>query len=332
MLRATPAFHTPLILLAAVHRLLQSGADGPLGAYYATVVGDGARPIDDELYPAFGAFVDAHQGELAQLVAGHSTQTNEVGRTAVTLPALGLVASGSGRRLALLEVGASAGLNLLLDRFGFRIGAASSGDLCATVQLACATEGVLRPPVPDRLDVAWRLGVDLNPLDVGDADTRDWLRALVWPEHRDRMAQLDAALALARADPPPLVRGDLTTDLVALGATAPAGLALVVLSTWVLAYVTPEQRLDFIGSLARLATVRGEAVWLVAGEGQSIIASLDLGVTEAPPDGYGPSSLALVRFDPDGTRDARLLAECHAHGRWIRWLDRRSGLPVDGSA
>jgi uracil phosphoribosyltransferase len=326
VLAAPPAFHTPLILLAAVHHLLLSGADGALAAYYATVSGDAGRPVDDQLYPAFTRFVDAHLGEIHELVATHTTQTNEVRRTGVTLPALGLVARHSGRPLALLEVGASAGLNLLVDRYGFRIGSVMAGIPGSPVQLRCAVEGELRPPVPDQVSVAWRLGIDLHPLDVGDPDTRSWLRALVWPEHGDRMEQLETALELARLDPPTVVPGDLAVDVPGLAEPAPRDAALVVISTWVLPYVSPELRLRFVDSLRQLAAGRDDDVWLVAGEGQSVLASLDLELTDPAPDGYGPSKLALIRFAPDGTIDSRLLAECHAHGRWIRWLDRDSAV------
>jgi hypothetical protein len=332
ILGAPPAFHTPLILLAAVHHLLLSGADGALGAYYATVAGNAARPVDDGLYPAFAAFVDAHRSELEALVATHTTQTNEARRTVVTLPALGLVAAESGLPLSLLEVGASAGLNLLIDRFGFRIGSVVAGVPASAVYLECEVRGELVPPVPSTVRVAWRLGVDLHPLDARDPGTRAWLRALVWPEHRDRMAVLDAALAIAELNPPPLVGGDLTTDLPELGASAPEASALVVTSTWVLAYVTPAMRRTFVGELRQLAAERGADVWLVAGEGQSILGSLGLGLTDEPPDGYGPSMLALCRFRPDGSDESRLLAECHAHGRWIRWLDAATAVPAGGHA
>lgn len=322
MLKAAPAFRTPLILLAAVHHLLLSGADGALRAYYATVSGDAPRPLDDQLYPTFARFLDAHRPKIEELVAARSTQTNEARRSVVTLPALGLVASDSGRHLALLDVGASAGLNLLIDRFGFRTGSVHAGDPASPVQLECAVHGDLLPPVPDRLRVTWRLGVDMHPLDVRDPDTRAWLRALVWPEHRDRMELLDAALQLAREDPPPLAQGDLAADLPHLSASAPPNAALVVTASWVLAYVTPERRRAFLTSLREIAAQRRQDVWLVAGEGQSVLASLELGLVDAPPDGYGPSMLGLCRFGQDGATDCRLLAECHAHGRWIRWLDR----------
>jgi hypothetical protein len=332
ILAAPPAFHTPLILLAAVHHLLLSGADGSLGAYYATVAGDAAQPVDDQLYPTFAAFCDAHRSELEALVATHTTQTNEARRTVVTLPALGLVAAESALPLSLLEVGSSAGLNLLLDRFSFRIGSVQAGVADSSVRLECEVRGDLLPPVPATVPIAWRLGVDLSPLDARDSATRAWLRALVWPEHRDRLAILDAALAIAAQDPPPLVRGDLTTDLSALGVGAPGAAALVVVSTWVLAYVAPALRRTFVGQLRQLAAERGRDVWLVAGEGQSILASLGLDLTAEPPDGYGPSMLALCRFRPDGSEESRLLAECHAHGRWIRWLDAASAVAAGGPA
>jgi hypothetical protein len=328
-LRAAPAFRGPLILLAAVHHLLLTGTAHRLGDYYPTVAGGAARPIDDDLYPAFADFLDVQRDALEPLIATRTTQTNEARRTVITLPALGLVAERARRPLALLEVGASAGLNLLLDRFGFRIGEVACGDPASPLQLSCETWGELLPPVPAKPpQIGWRLGLDLNPLDVTDPATRAWLRALVWPEHLDRMETLDAALALARRDPPLVVRGDVVTELAATAAEAPRDAALVVTSTWVLAYVDPPLRDACLAALASLAANRGSATWLVAGEAQSVLATLAPGVTEAPADGYGPSTLSLHRFDPDGGLSQTLLAECHAHGRWLRWLDPATAAPA----
>jgi hypothetical protein len=142
------------------------------------------------------------------------------------------------------------------------------------------------------------------------------------------METLDAALALARRDPPLVVRGDLVTELAAVAADAPRDAALVVTSTWVLAYVDRPLRGAFLDALASLAANRGSATWLVAGEAQSVLATLAPGVTETPADGYGPSTLSLHRFDPDGGRSQVLLAECHAHGRWLRWLDPATAAPA----
>lgn len=151
------------------------------------------------------------------------------------------------------------------------------------------------------------------------ADTQAWLRALIWPEHLDRMATLDRAVALAAADPPRLVQGDLADDLPALAAGVPPGMPLVVTDTWVLAYVAPARRLEFVRALRRVAAARGEPAWLISCEGQAVLASLALGIGQAPRDGSGGfSALSLHRFDPDGTSRHDLLAECHAHGRWLR--------------
>ena len=321
-LLARPGFRTPLILLAAVHHLLLSGLDHPLARYYPSIVGDAARPIDPDLHPTFTDLVRRHRDEVERLVATRTTQTNEARRTVVTIPAIGLVAQRESAPLALLEVGASAGLNLLPDRFGFSIGSKGVGDQGSAVQISCAVKGALLPPVPSAMPrIAWRAGLDMNPLDVRDPDTVAWLRALIWPEHLDRMATLDAAIAIARDDPPALFRGDLIDDLAAVAATVPKSCALVVIDTWVLAYVEADRRLAFLAELRRLASDLARPVSLVACEGQSVTASLQLGLGVAPAEGSGFSVLTLHRFEPGGGSEHNLLAECHAHGRWIRWLD-----------
>jgi hypothetical protein len=321
ILLARPGFQNPLILLAAVHHLLLEGERHPLAAYYATLVGDAARPADEGLYPVFAEFVDAHRARLTDLVVARTTQTNEARRTVVTLPAFGIVAQAAGAPLALLEVGASAGLNLLVDRYAFRIGATPAGSQGSSARFACDVEGELRPPVPPRVDIAWRLGLDLNPLDVRDPETRAWLRALVWPEHPDRLAMLDAALDVARPDPPLVLRGDLVDDLASLSALAPTGAALTVVATWTLAYLEAKRRRAFVARLAEVAASDRRSVWLVAGEAESVLASLEVGLGQMPADGFGPSTLSLHRFDPDGRHEHVLLAHAHPHGRWIRWLD-----------
>lgn len=333
-LRAQPGFRTPLILLAAVHHLLLGGLSHAVAGYYPSLAGADARPIDDGLYPAFADLVAANRERVADLVATHTTQTNEARRTVLLVPPLGLIGGEAGAAIALLEVGASAGLNLLPDRYGFSIGADASGDRDSPVQIACAVEGGLRPPVPAALPaIHWRAGLDVHPLDVRSPDTVAWLRALIWPEHLDRMAVLDGAVALAAADPPRLVKGDLADDLPALAAEAPPSLPLVVTDTWVLAYVAPERRLAFVRAMRGVAATRGEPVWLVSCEGQAVLASLDLGIGEAPGDGSGGfSALSLHRFDSDGASRHDLLADCHAHGRWLRWLDAATAAPGRGDA
>src|SRR5690242_13413708 len=153
-------------------------------------------PVGD--HRSFRAFVIAQWLSVSAELRTRATQTNEIGRSALLLPVLAALP----QPLALIEVGASAGLNLYLDRYSYSYnGSPPLGD--GGPLLECTTTG-LTPPV--RLPrVAWRAGLDLNPLDVTSAPDRAWLEALVWPEHEDRLVRLRAALAIAAEDPPRLV-------------------------------------------------------------------------------------------------------------------------------
>ena len=192
--------------------------------------------------------------ELRATMLRRTTQTNEPARCAVLLPLLAALP----QPLALIEVGASAGLCLLPDRYGYdwghaRIAPANPG---APV-FRCATTGpVSLPAEPPR--IVWRAGLDLNPLDVTSDEDAAWLKALIWPEQDDRRRNLQAALATTRLEPPRVVRGDLLHDLAPLMAEAPADATLVVFHTAVLAYVSSiEARRRFVD-----AVQQSRAVWI----------------------------------------------------------------------
>ncbi|MFD1374040.1 DUF2332 domain-containing protein [Actinoplanes sichuanensis] len=192
-------------------------------------------PVDDPA--AFRDFTVARWAEIAPNLRGRATQTNEPGRCAVLLPVLLRLP----QPLALLEVGASAGLGLYPDRYSYRYGDRRLGT--GGPVLECDLTGV---EAPDRLpEVVWRAGLDLNPLRVTDSDDVAWLDALIWPEHEHRRARLTTAAAIAAADPPHLIRGDLVDDLPALVAQAPAGATLVIFHTSVLYQVPDDRRQAF---------------------------------------------------------------------------------------
>ena len=182
-------------------------------------------------------------GRSARTILERATQTNEAGRLATLVPAFA-AAAGSGP-IALLEVGASAGLCLYPDRYTFAWTTADDvRRVGAGPELAADVEGPA--PLPDRPPVvAWRGGIDLNPLDVTDADQMDWLTMLVWPEHDDRRAQLLRAIDVARAEPPTLVQGDLLEELPALVDAAAEHGPVVVFHSAVIAYLTVDDRARF---------------------------------------------------------------------------------------
>ncbi len=243
------------------------------------------------------------RGVLAQLDAvravmlRRSTQTNEPGRCAVLLPVLARLP----QPLALIEVGASAGLCLLPDRYGYEYGGRLLRSAVEQPVFACAANTAT--PLPDDYPrVVWRAGLDLNPIDVTQPEQTEWLEALVWPEQADRLARLHAALAIARRDPPRLVRGDLRHDLAALAAAAPRDATLVIFHTAVVAYVADRsERQDF----AR--TVRGLCHYWIANEAPVVF-----------PDMPAPSPVPPGRFllSLNGTP----LAWSDPHGASIEWF------------
>lgn len=302
--QAQPGQPPPNILFAAVHALLAGYPEDPLAAYYATL--GGSKPADSGAAARFREFGLAHREELLPVIRTRLVQTNEVRRSAILLPAFASIAKGSGRPLALIEIGPSAGLNLLFDRYQYRYGAVSVGDPTSPVVLISEPIG-LAPDVAIPSVVA-RAGIDINPLDVTDPDDVAWLRALLWPEHTDRLALLDAALDVARREPPTLLKGALFDRIPQLALNAPSGASVCIFATFVLNQFSRDmiERLRIL--LLELSEVR--EVHLVV-----------MGFSELfEPGGRidGDTKVWILRLR-DGLGDYRLSSIANAHGRWIDW-------------
>lgn len=260
-------------------------------------------------YPAFAEWLAAHWAAVEDVCLSHATQTNEPGRCAALLPALAAIPGP----LALIEVGASAGLCLYPDRYsyryqlpdGVRMLDPASGP--STVVLECEVTG--RVPVPDALPrVVWRAGIDLNPLDVARADDVAWLDALIWPEHDDRRARLHAAVELARSEPVELVPGDLVATIESLVGRAPAGASVVVFHTAVLAYLDEDARRGFVDIMRRLPVS-----WL-ANEARGIVPGVMDRIEENSAQAAASSDFVL-------SRGGAPIAFAQPHGRALHWLD-----------
>jgi hypothetical protein len=259
-------------------------------------------------YDALRDALLADDGRIRETILARATQTNEAGRMATLLPAISLAAEG--RPVALIEAGASAGLCLFPDRWGYRWstddGIRTSGP--PTPALHCAVTGPA--PLPDAPPtVGWRGGVDLNPLDVTSEDDMSWLLALVWPEHNDRRAQLATAIEIARADPPDVRRGDvleLVPPLVdeAREAVGPAGV-VVVFHSVVIAYLDDDGRAEFADLMTGLVA-GGRCRW-VSNETPGVLP----GVTASGP--VPPAGQFVLGLD------GRSLGHTHGHGRTLHW-------------
>jgi hypothetical protein len=265
----------PNLLFAAVQYL--HGAPGNGAELRRRVVDDGER--------------------LRATMTARSTQTNEPARCAALLPVL----AGLDGPLALVEVGASAGLCLYPDRYSYEYDGRPVG-VNSPVHLSCTTTGDM--PLPERLpDVTTRIGIDLNPLDAADPDDRAWLRALVWPGPSavDRLRRLDAAAEVAAREPALMLTGDLLDRPPEALALVPAGSTPVVFHTAVLPYVPADRRAAFVEEVRSLP-----ARW-IAQEARGVVP----GTGETPPVGWGTEFVLSL--------DGRPVALTAPHGGRIDW-------------
>ncbi|MGR6912745.1 DUF2332 domain-containing protein [[Actinomadura] parvosata] len=243
-----------------------------------------------------------HRDAIVATMLARRTQTNEPARCTALYPLLAALP----QPLALLEVGASAGLCLLPDRYAYSYGDHVTGATDSPLRLRCQVEGSPPPRFarPGPITVAWRAGIDLNPLDVTDPDDVRWLRTLVWPEQQDRLRRLETAIELARQDPPPVVRGDLNDRLGELASQAPPHATLVVYHTAVLYYVSGEGKAAFEEQIGRLGCHR------ISQETESVLPHVAARLPRRPPADTLMYVLAL---------DGRPKAFSAMHGGRLVW-------------
>ncbi|WP_207938955.1 DUF2332 domain-containing protein [Actinomadura darangshiensis] len=304
----TPKRH-PTVILAALHDLVLAGRAPELAAAYAAGDGDAAG----------GAAVDTllRMTDAVVAIAGRrKTRADEAGRCGVLYPAIAEAARRAGANaVGLIDVGCSAGLNLNVDRVGITYGRGQTlGDSSSPVQLSCSVVG--DRPVPTRAvpEVAARIGVDLDPVDVTDADEARWLRACLWPDQPERDARLKAEMDLAATVPPLLLQGDAVEVLPEAFAHVPVDALPVVTTTWALSQFSFENRLRFLHRLDEAAA--GRVVAWVSAEGVGVAPAIPtLGDRRAS----GHSIIGLAVFDGSVMR-AEAIGRCWSRGRLLAWL------------
>jgi len=285
-----------LRVTGGLHALVRSGKANGLAQLYPPA------PFPDEATLA-KAVADTlvEEDHVLEPWLDRTPQTNEVGRSAVLMSGLLAIADRFRLPMRLYELGASAGINLLLDRFGYDLGGMRCGQLESPLQLQPRWRG--GPPPDAQVLIDDRAGVDRDPLSaVRDADT---LLAYVWPDQLDRLTRLEAALGIARSEPPQVDKADAADWIEQRLAVEPeAGVTRVVQHSIAFQYFPPETQTRVRAHVERAgASAREDAplAWLRF---------------EMLPEDAKPS--LRLRTWPG---EERLLAWAHPHGSSVEWLE-----------
>jgi len=278
----------PLRLFGAVHYLVLSGS---------------APDALSGSFEDFAAALAEHEGALRERIETHGVQTNEVQRCTMLLPTFLAASADAGLPVELIELGPSAGLNLLVDRYRYRYDNGTCGPADALLELT--TEEKPGGSVPAsllelELVVRRRRGIDLVPIDATTADGYLLLRSFVWPGLDERVARLDAAVETLRRMPerPELVQGDYTAVLPGLLADRPADALTVVFETFSTVYL-PEAAARQLAQALETAGGDGRALAWVSvrrwdqGAGKNAVFELELRVWPGP-------AHVVAHVDPHG--------------------------------
>jgi hypothetical protein len=287
----------PLRFMGALHRLVLSGRAPALARFYPSAGGEADA---EQAWPALAAVLE-EQRDLVREELEQPVQTNEVGRCAALLGGFLTVAQRFRLPLRLLEVGASAGLNLRWDRYHYSTERGTFGPPASRVRFEdFLASGAL--PIDTEAVVAERHGCDRLPLDPTSERDRLVLRSFVWPDQLERIATLDAALELAEKEPLTIEEADAAEWAERELARPGDGEATVLFHSVVLMYLTDETRARLIAAIERAGSAATESAplaWL----------RMELGGDEA--------EIRLTCW-PGG--EDRVVARAGYQGRPVRWL------------
>jgi hypothetical protein len=285
-----------LRMAAALHALALAESAPDLVLRYPP-----SAPTIEQLRPIVLDAVREHQSAIRAFLSS-PPQTNEVGRSGVLVGGFLQIAKDTGLPLRLLEIGASAGLNAIWDRYHYRLGAAGWGDPQSAVRIAPSWEGP-SPPIDAPIRVMERLACDIAPVDLEDPAQRLRLRAYVWADQRERLSRLESAIDLARAYGPRVERADAGDWVRTRFRESAAGSATVLYHSIMWQYMPPETQASIRASLEEAggrATSAAPLAWL----------------RFEPIDSVSKPELRMTVWP--GAREVRL-AVAHPHGSSVQW-------------
>jgi hypothetical protein len=291
-----PGSALALRFMGAVHRIVLEGGAPELARYYPSAGGDLDRR---GAWPAFQRALAEQASRIRELLS-RPVQTNEVGRSAALLGGFLSIVRQTGLPLRLLEIGASAGLNLRWDRYRYESGEEAWGDPASPVRIVDVWGG--RPPfLAAEVTIAERRGCDPSPVDLATAEGRLTLLSYLWADQVARIAMLRGALEVAGRLPAEIDRADATEWLELRLAAATPGLATIVFHSIVMQYLTAADRervTEILAAAGARATAAAPLAWLRMEPG-------------------GDEAEVLLTLWPGG--EPRTVATSGFHGRPVRW-------------
>ena len=287
----------PLRFIGGLHAMVRAGRDAGLAAIFAGEATDQATIVAD-----LNRALVAHDDALLPWLDG-PPQTNEPGRSGSLMTGLLEVARRHGPRIELLEIGSSAGLNLLIDRYAFDLGGTTVGPADSSVTLTPDWKGVAPAPAP--VEIVSVRGCDIQPLDATDPAVATRLLAYVWPEMPVRFGRMERAIAMQRDKAVDLVQADAADWVEArLAEPQAAGVTRVLMHSVVWQYL-PEAVADRIRAA-------------MAAAGASATTERPLAWVMVEPDrAFGEHTIRVKSWPGDGKWT--ILATAHAHGAWIKY-------------
>jgi hypothetical protein len=300
--RVKPGQPQANIILGAVHYLLLGGVSHPLADHYPSVRPQ-ARPEGDPV-PLFREFCLAHEGEIVPLVETRVTNTNEVARSTTLYPAFDFVARETNARLHLVEIGPSAGFNMSWDRYHYTYkngtGAQTRGPASARLKLEAEVQSTRLLTLSRKFpEVASRVGLELNTVNLESPQDRRWLKALIWPELTLRFARMEAAIATVRENPNNIIAGDALELLDGVVRKLPPGGVPVIYHSHVTYQFSEAMRERLNANLESLS--RSRPLYRVSIEWDA--------------SGY---PVTIGRYE-NGATEKRTVALCDPHGTWLEW-------------
>lgn len=286
----------PLRIAGGLHALHLKGAEPGLAAVY-----EGREPVNATERVA--AALERHEEFLLPWLDG-PPQTNEAGRSwAFAAAMLWLADKGCPADFALYELGSSAGINLMMDRYRFELGGVEAGAADAAMRIAPEWRG--DPPPARSFGIVEALGCDVAPVDLTDPGQALRLRAYIWPELTERFARMDAAVAAAGQSPPRIEQSGAGDFVARVLASEPRpGVTRMIMHSVVWQYIPAEER--------KAITAAIEA----AGSQATMDTPLAWVMLEANRDTHRHE--LTLRWWPGGAETLKL-ATAHPHGSWVEW-------------